>query len=367
MNGESRAAVLRAPGELSIDTLAVPEAPPDDGGLLDVEVCGVCGADVELFRGRTAVPFEPLVLGHEIVGRVREISAAAAARWGVAVGDRVAVNEVLPCGRCMLCTSGRGELCNGFFGTAGSRYGFLPLSVPPGLWGGFAGVLALHPHGAVFPVAEHVPSAVAAMFMPVANGVHWLFDIAGLRPGATVLVIGPGPQGLAVTAVGAAAAGLRIVVAGRPADADRLALARTVGAAATVDGDPAAVRAAVAELTGGAGVDAVIVATSGADDVLATATRCVRIGGTIVVAGTNGWRSEQRFKADALVFRDITLRGAPGHSIASVGAAVRLLARHPGAFAPLAGPRVSLESLRDVLDGRVSGRPGGGVHISVHP
>ncbi|ODU04413.1 MAG: hypothetical protein ABS81_10195 [Pseudonocardia sp. SCN 72-86] len=339
---------------------------PDDGGLLDVEVSGVCGADVELFRG--SVPdFAACVLGHEVVGRIRALGPAAAARWDVEPGDRVVVNEVLSCGRCELCVEGRGELCNGFFGSAGSRYGFLPVTEGSGLWGGFASVMELHPRTQMVPIADHVPTEVAAQFMPVSNGVHWLFELSGLRPADSVLVIGPGPQGLAVTAV-AALAGLRAIVVGRSADTGRLGLAVQVGAARTVDAETEDVVAAVKAETRGRGVDAVVIATSGATDTMATATRCVRVGGTVVVAGTNGWRSEERFKPDALVFRDITVRGAPGHSVASVARAVRLLESGWERFVPLTGPALSIEDAVTALDGTAdTSGDVGGVHASVHP
>ncbi len=361
----ARGFVLHGAGRASVEEFAVPEVAPD-GGLLDVEVCGVCGADVELYRG--SVPeFSPCVLGHEVVGRIRAVGDLARDRWGVEVGDRVVVNEVLPCGRCSLCLGGRGELCNGFFGTAGSRYGFLPRTEGAGLWGGFATVMELHPRSQLAPLSDSVPARAAAQFMPVSNGVHWLFELAGLRPSDSVLVIGPGPQGLAVTAV-AAHSGVRAVVVGRGADKGRLALAERVGAVRTVDAEADDVVAAVRALTGGAGVDAVVVATSGATDTLATATRCVRIGGTVVVAGTNGWTSEERFKSDALVFRDITVRGAPGHSVASVRRAVRILEADAGRFAPLAGPSLSLDGAGRALDGSLDlSGVADGVHVSIHP
>lgn len=361
----ARAVVLHSPGHATVESLPIPPV-PDDGALLDVEVCGVCGADVELYRG--SVPdMAACVLGHEVVGRIRAIGTSARARWGVDAGDRVVVNEVLPCGRCTLCVEGHGELCNGFFGSAGSRYGFLPTTKGSGLWGGFSTVMELDPRTQLVPIADDVPTEVAAQFMPASNGVHWLFELAGLRPADSVLVIGPGPQGLAVTAV-AASGGLRVVVSGRSADAGRLKLAERVGAARTVDTEVDDVVAAIMTETRGRGVDAVVIATSGATSTMSTATRCVRIGGSVVIAGTNGWKSEERFKPDALVFRNITVRGAPGHSVASVARAVRLLESGWERFVPLAGPALTLEDAVQALDGQAdTSGVSGGVHASIHP
>jgi threonine dehydrogenase-like Zn-dependent dehydrogenase len=361
-----RASVLHAAGDVRVEEFTVPETVADDAALLDVEITGICGADVELFRGRGDVKFEPVVLGHEVVGRIREVGAVAAKRWGVSPGDRVVVNEIIPCGRCRLCINGRNELCNGFFGTDGSRYGFIPVTRESGLWGGFGSVMQLHPNSQVWKLSEGVPAPVAAMFMPVSNGVNWVFEIAGVGPGNSILVVGPGPQGLAVTAVGALA-GLDVIVAGQSVDKGRLQLAEAVGAVRTVDTEKEDLTAAVRELTAGSGVDAVIVATSGAASVMQMTTRCVRVGGTVVVAGTNGWKSEEGFKTDALVFRDITMRGAPGHTVASVGRAVRLLGRHWRHFEPLAGREFKLDEVATALGSSVNTGQDGGVHTRVRP
>ncbi|MGW4773486.1 zinc-dependent alcohol dehydrogenase [Nocardia sp. NPDC004278] len=360
----ARSCVLTAPGQIMLQDFTIPHPEPDSG-VLQVEVCGVCGADVEIFNGHGPAHFDPVALGHEVVGRILAIGDRAAARWGVAVGDRVVVNEVISCGNCRLCASGHGEMCNGFFGTQGSRYGFIPITTPPGAWGGFGTHMQLHRNTRLCRIADHVPTAVAAMFMPIANGVHWLFDLAGLRPRASVLVIGPGPQGLAVTAVGVAAAGLRMIVAGRHSDTHRLELAAQLGSVRTVDTENEDVVEVVTEVTSGLGADAVVITTSGADDVLSVATRCVRMGGTIVLAGTNGWKSEQRFKGDALVFRNITLKGAPGHSLGSIDDAARLLEAESEHFAPLAGDEYPLTRLENALSDPLASQ--GGVHRSVVP
>lgn len=357
------ACVLTSPGHVELRDFTIPK-PDVDSGVLEIEACGVCGADVEIFAGHGPPEFEPVALGHEMVGRIVDVGVNAAVRWDVTPGDRVVVNEVIPCGNCRLCAAGDAVMCNGFFGTHGSRYGFIPTTTPPGAWGGFATHVQLHPNSQLRRISRDVPTAVAAMFMPVANAVHWLFDLAGLRPYDSVLVVGPGPQGLAVSAV-AGVVGLRTVVAGRSCDAHRLALATMVGASEVVNIEEEDVIDAVKKLTRGAGVDAVVITTSGADSVLSVATRCVRVGGIIVLAGTNGWKSEQTFKGDALVFRNITVRGAPGHSVESVERAIRLLEAHPNYFTPLIGDEYPLHAVSRALADPFAAA--GGVHRSVVP
>lgn len=355
-----RAAVLRGPRDLAVEEFATPTAGPDEA-VLTVETCGVCGSDFETFDKPTC---GPVVLGHEVVGRIDSIGETAQRLFGVATGQRVVVNEVLPCGRCSLCSGGHQELCNGFFGTDGARYGNLPTTLGSGLWGGFADRMVLDPRTQLVPISDEVPSDMAALFMPLANGVNWLFTLGQLGPGGGVVVVGPGPQGLAVTAVAALQPGVRVLTVGRDSDAARLAVAAELGAVtASIESD--AMPAAVKATFGPDGADVIVLATSGATSVLASATRWVRIGGRIVVAGTNGWATEERFKSDALVFRALTLVGAPGHSWRSVRSAVRLLESRPDGFAPLVGASIGLYALPGLLSRQVPA--GGGLHVSVNP
>ena len=98
MNLTADALVLTAPHHLEPRTAPLPEIGADDG-LLRIEACGLCGTDHEQYTG--AIPFNaPFVPGHEAVGVIEAIGPAAAARWGVAAGDRVAVEVFLSCRSC---------------------------------------------------------------------------------------------------------------------------------------------------------------------------------------------------------------------------------------------------------------------------
>src|SRR4029077_21226409 len=111
-------------------------------GLLRIEACGICGSDAEQYAGGLPVRL-PVVAGHEPLGIIEQVGDRAAKRWGVEVGDRVAVEAPIPCGRCPACRSGRYQVCRarGFlFG-----HGYVPLAPPPGLWGGYADYMYLDP------------------------------------------------------------------------------------------------------------------------------------------------------------------------------------------------------------------------------
>src|SRR6266567_8622471 len=78
-----------------------PEIPPD-AGILRIEAAGVCGSDWQAYQHERP----PRIMGHENVGRIYRIGTIAAKRWGLREGDRVALEEYLPCGHCSLCRSG---------------------------------------------------------------------------------------------------------------------------------------------------------------------------------------------------------------------------------------------------------------------
>ena len=149
------AAVATAPGTTELHDLPLPRIGPDDG-LLRVEAAGICGTGWELYlresRGRG---LGPLILGHENVGQVVALGERAAERWGVTDGDHVAVEEFLPCGTCRLCRAGSYRLCEAIDSRSGRPFlhdGGTPLTVPPGLYGGFSQYLYLHPRAIVHPI-----------------------------------------------------------------------------------------------------------------------------------------------------------------------------------------------------------------------
>ncbi|MGH7089863.1 MAG: alcohol dehydrogenase catalytic domain-containing protein [Stellaceae bacterium] len=175
---------------------SVPQLEPD-AGLLRIEAAGICGSD---WRNYQKNPI-PRIMGHENVGRVALLGPIARRNWRLEEGDRVALEEYLPCGQCALCRSGEFRLCadterRGAERTV-LRYGSSPLAMPPALWGGFSQYLYLHPHAVIHRVPEQVPARHLAMAIPVSNGVQWTQYEAGLRMGQSVLIEGPGQQGLA--------------------------------------------------------------------------------------------------------------------------------------------------------------------------
>jgi threonine dehydrogenase-like Zn-dependent dehydrogenase len=338
---------MAAPADVAAATLVgdgrnelrrYPRPPVDpEGALLRVEVCGLCGTDVEQAHGRfSATTWDPgpLIPGHEIVGVIDEIGPAAAERWGVAPGDRVAVEPNLPCGSCRQCLSGRYVSCQGWPRTP-MAYGFIPVAHPPALWGGWAELMVLHPRSILHRVPDGLDAGVASLFNALGAGFRWAVTLPELRPGQSVLVLGAGQRGLACVAAARAAGAGTIVATGRSSDARRLEAARELGADVTVDVDRDDVRAAVRDVTGGALVDVAVDAAAGATGPVLDAIACVRPEGRVVLAGLKGGAPVDGLPVDDVVLRGITLIGARSADWDAYEQALGLLAASADRFAAL--------------------------------
>jgi len=312
------AVVQTAPRRLELRELPIPEI-DDDSGLLRVEACGICGSDVEQYTGTIRVPL-PVIPGHEPLGRIEAIGERAARRWGVDVGDRVAVESMLPCHHCERCLEGRYPLC-----AARRIYSYVPLSHGHGLYGAYAEYMVLDPCSIVHRVDPTLPPEIAVLFNPLGAGFRWGVEIPGTRPGAIVVVLGPGQRGLAcVVACREVGAG-RIIVTGLAADARKLALARAFGADATIDVENEDAKRRILELTDGRGADVVIEVSAYALGPVADALDYVAPGGTVVLAGVKGFRPVPGFVSDKVVLKEISIRGAIGVTSRGYRDAIRLL------------------------------------------
>jgi threonine dehydrogenase-like Zn-dependent dehydrogenase len=317
----ARAIVQTGPRALELRELAVPEI-DDDSALLAVEACGICGSDAEQYAGVLPVRF-PLVPGHEPLGTIAKIGDRAAKRWGVEVGDRVAVEALIPCGHCRACLEGAYQRCRGRGGLFG--HGYVPLEHPPGLWGAYADYMYLDPRSIVHRVRPDVPASVAVMFNPLGAGFRWAVEIPGTGPGDTVLILGPGQRGLASVIAARAAGADRIVVTGLGRDAAKLELARALGADHVIDAETEDVRRRVRELTDGRGADVVVEVTANALEPVAEALHYAATGGRIVLAGVKGFRPVPDLVSDLVVVKELTIVGAFGVTTRAYEAAIRLI------------------------------------------
>ena len=294
-----RAMVLSAPGAFELRDLPRPELRADSA-IVRVELCGNCGTDVKYAAGKVDAPL-PMILGHEIVGRIEVIGSVAAARYRVAVGDRVIVESSIPCWSCEACRSGSYRMCptKGGYGT---RWG---LGTGSGLWGGLAEIVELAPGSIVHRLPETISPEAALGLELLGNGYQWLIRKGGLLPGQRVLIQGCGPQGLCAALAAQRLGAREITVTGLASDTARLAFAAEAGAR-TIVVDPDAGREAQLEAIG-RDFDVVLDVTSD-PRALATAAQHLRPQGTMVLASVVGKGVEVPFRTDDLVYREIRIQ-----------------------------------------------------------
>ena len=217
---------------------------------------------------------------------IESIGDTAAERWGVAAGDRVAVEVFQSCRACDACRAGAYQRCERH-GLA-DMYGYIPVDKPPGLWGGYAETQYLGPDSIVHRIPDVLDPVVATLFNPLGAGMRWGVTVPGTAAGDVVAVLGPGVRGLSAAAAAKDAGAAFVMVTGRGArDAERLAVAADFGADLAVDvADTDPVRA-LRDATGGL-ADVVVDVTAKAPEAFAQAVALARAGGTVVVAGTRG-------------------------------------------------------------------------------
>jgi propanol-preferring alcohol dehydrogenase len=261
------AAVLHAfKTPLSLEEVSQPEIVADEV-LIEVEVCGVCHSDLHVADGDwtqlAGIVKKPLILGHEIVGRVVERGAAV---QSVQVGERVGVPWVQwTCGQCEFCREGNENLC--------VRQRITGVMVD----GGYA-EFAKAPASHVVKIPETLSSEQAAPLLCAGVTVYRALKQAKIRAGQRLAVFGVGGLGHIAIQIGRAAGA---EVTAIDISEEKLALARSLGAARTLN---AATSNVVKEVRGFGAVHVALV-TSAAKPAYDMAFHCVRPTGTLLAVG----------------------------------------------------------------------------------
>lgn len=260
---------LVAPRELDVRTIPDPPDPGPGEVVVRLRACGVCGSDMHYYledncAGTPAL--YPSVLGHEPAG---EIAAIGKGVETLAVGDRVAVEPAICCGKCEPCLTGKRNLCENVLFMGGVQL--------PGLLREFAVVPAHN----VLKIGADMDFAAAVAIEPIAVLLHAL-NLADLRVGETVAVMGAGPIGLLAVQL-AKMAGASTVVCGDRV-AHRLKKAEELGADVVVDVDEDSVSDAVLDVTHHKGAHVVFDA-AGKTASINAAIASARNAGRVVIIG----------------------------------------------------------------------------------
>jgi threonine dehydrogenase-like Zn-dependent dehydrogenase len=360
-----RAAVQTAAREVELRELDVPDGVGSGEALVRVEGCGICGADYERYLGEMddSGLFEyPVVLGHEPVGVIEEIGTDASDRWGVATGDRIAIEPFAPCGVCEHCTRGEYTICDQRF-----IYGTTSLSVGAGIWGGFAEQMLLRPGTVVHELSPSISIEDATFFNPLGAGFEWVCRAGDAEVGDSILVMGPGQRGLSAVIAASESGCDPIITSGLAGDEPRLDIAESFGATHTVDVDGENLTERVDAITDGRGVDIVVDTTPGATEPVVDAIDAVRPGGTVVLAGTKGMREVEGFVSDSVVLDNITVEGTLGTRAWSFDRAIDVIESGRYDLAQLHSHTLGLSDLERAIELQGGDADEDAFHITVTP
>lgn len=361
MANTTLASVLVAPKQFELREFDLPSVGAD-AGLLQIQACGVCGSDV---HGWQRLAPGARILGHENVGVVARIGAEASRRWGVKEGDRVALEEYVPCGSCKYCRTEDFRFCEQTdFSGSGARlwYGSTPLEIWPALWGGYSQYMYMHPNAVVHRMPEHVPAEQAAAFLPFSNGVEWAHRYGGVGLGKSILIQGPGQQGLACVIAAREAGAACIMVSGLARDAKRLEIARKLGAQVTVDIESEDLVARVKDATGGEGAD-VVVNVSGGRGAVAQGIAVAGKRSTVVLAAPGS----EEISVGSVGRRNLVLKWAHGHSYASVELAIQMIASGKYPLDEISTHTFGLSQVDEAIKAVAGEGAPGAIHVSVIP
>ena len=304
----------------------------DDEVLLEVGAVSVCGSDVHQSRNTQSWPVDvPVVLGHEFGGVVSQMGKGVR---GFREGDRV-VSETAAriCGECLMCRSGRYNLCP-------SRKGF---------GYGIDGAMARYVRVAsrcLHHVPDSLPFDIACLAEPHAVAYNAMCVNSTVRPGDTVVVLGPGPIGLLCTRMAALSGANPLIVAGLTGDDARLEAAARLGATRTVNVNTANLGEIVRDLSP-LGAD-VVCDASGASDTLEVALRLARPDGHVIKVG---WSPDViAVDVNPLVHCNVRLQGSFSHNYGMWERVIHLMDQGLTMPETIIGLRAPLERWREAFD-----------------
>jgi Zn-dependent alcohol dehydrogenase len=280
--------------------------------LVEIAAAGLCHSDLSVVDGSRPRKM-PMVLGHEASGIVREVGAEVTE---FTPGDQVVFSFVPVCGRCNLCVSGRGALCE-----AGAQANIAGTLLSGARRFADSKATACHHHLGVsafsqFTVAAQeslvkvdasLPLATAALFgCAVMTGVGAVVNTARVIPGTSVAIFGLGGVGLSAI-MGARLAGAHPIVAVDRLD-DKLKLASEVGATYAINAEQDDPVQAIKDLTAG-GVQYAFESV-GNEEVLIQAYQATRRGGTTITIGLPAPGKMFSIPAVSITLEERTIKGS---------------------------------------------------------
>ncbi|MGH8928146.1 MAG: zinc-dependent alcohol dehydrogenase [Acidimicrobiia bacterium] len=326
MREQVLAAVRTGPGQTELREFPTPDI-SEDSALLKVEVAGICGTDVKVYRAPRITA--PVIMGHENVGVIAKAGTRFKERKGVEEGDRVFVEHYVPCFRCEWCHLGEYRHCwatDWRYNPDALRYGYTSAETEPHLWGGFAEYMYLPWNAVIHRVPGLVSAELAGIATPLSNGIEWALFDCRVGYNSTVVIQGPGQQGLSQVVACKQAGASLIIVTGTTKDAARMELAKTLGADFVIDVEQEDPLDRVMDITDRNGVDVVLDCTAGAGTtpILLGVEVLKRKAGTLLIQGEID--DFPGFPIGRIAEKAITIKSARGHSFKACELALEQLA-----------------------------------------
>lgn len=325
-----RAAVYHGPNQpLQVEDVPVP-TPGAGEALVKVAGCGMCHTDLH-YLDHGVKPFKtpPLILGHEVAGTIERLGSGTN---GWSDGDRVLIPSVLSCGRCRYCRQGRENICDEL------------VMLGNNIDGGYAEFLTV-PAREMIRVPDTLPLEQACVVADaLSTPFHAVKHRGKVRAGDVVAVMGCGGVGLNVVQC-AALAGARVIAI--DLNDDRLALAKQLGAAQTIN--PEGIERLdkhVKKLTGG-GVDIAFEAI-GNPDTMRGAYALLRKGGRLCVIGYTA--GDVTLSAARLMYYELEVVGSLGCGAGEYPEIIALVEAGRLTLEPIVSGCLPLERINEGFD-----------------
>jgi D-arabinose 1-dehydrogenase-like Zn-dependent alcohol dehydrogenase len=347
-----RAAVIRAFGApIAVEEVPVPREIEPGALLTRIDMCSICGTDVHLWQGSLSAKVElPVILGHEMVGRIAAMGAGAtrdSVGQPLRIGDRITWTHT-SCGSCFFCTVAQEpSLCANAL-----RYMYERMDRPPYLLGGFAEYGYVLPDAGRIRVPDDVSNELASLSSCALRSVMNAFDALGAVSHTDVVLIqGAGPLGLLATAVARVTGARRVITIGAP-DA-RLAIASEFGADETISVERTSAEARcdhVRSLTGGRGAD-IVMEFTGNPAAFNEGLDMIRRGGRYVVVGQLGTGTTS-FRPALIVSKQLRILGSISGRAKAYWKALEFLSAHRATFVfeRMISNRYSLDEVNTAME-----------------
>jgi len=305
---KEKSMVLVKPEKMELQEFEIPEIGPEEF-LLKVEMVGICGGDPIEYRGLNPKTEYPLILGHEVAGVIDKIGENAKDKYGVEKGDKVSVEPYIICGECYYCLNSLYQFCEN-----SKIYGVnISSKKPPHIWGAYGEYMYGAPGSKVHKIKDDVSPKAACMSSVIGNGVRWVKRLGEVQFNDSVVIIGPGAQGLATTIAAKEAGANPIIIMGKTRNPEKWDLASEYGADYIIDTDKVDNPIEKLENINNGNKADVVIETTGAGPMMELGLDLVRPAGKLIVIGTNGF-DKSKLTTDKIVFNEIEVKGGLGQS-----------------------------------------------------